>query len=1120
MSVIIRLQNLALAANASDVRDFFKGLAIPDGGVHIVGGAQGDAFIAFSTDEDARQAMALNGGWIKNEPISLLLSSRAEMQKVIDQARKAALTFMQLKQQTNVASYGGAIPQTTVAASAIAGISSRAVQQPQPPVISLAGFLAQKRNQTKQNSTYNEIPGLSFLSSDAPNGDVGTVTTLVGAASSLKNEALASWLSTCTGNGFNGVNLAGTINPPAQPIGVDNQSPWKFLKKDRRSPSPFQEGPNKRGGASRSCSRERDVNRHGRRSRSPSRDRRFKRDGRSRSSSRDRSRYSRSSSREYNRRHRNSRSRSPSRDRFGRTRQRSRSRSRDQRSRDDSRDRNPERAGNGFKREPTGRGRSNRVSRFSSQNDANLSPRQQGVMEAGSKSFFGNELNRPAEPIFGLHTTGGAMQDPRVRFGQSKSGDISPPLMGNGGLFRNTSPLPAGVYSGIKSSPVTSDYAIKVSNLETVTGYGEIRRFFKTQLISTQGIKMINDDSGRRTGVAYVQFLRKDSKQSALQRDGMILRRTIIRIESITDQEFEQAHDSYRPGNDNSPTQPWDESVRQVVNPWSMSDPFRERNGGGFGGNGQNNDVIENNTDQNCGKDAGRRHFAGMHQSPTSTLMVWNLPTFTTEQDIMKMFSDFTVVEVLIVKNHSIPKQLDGYVRFHRQEDAREAWSQMHRHFIGNKKVSVRMCPEIDYEVAKNEYENPSDTQNSSSRQLDSERSNERNGQDCGRNFDSRNGDNGNDGSTNNSARPQGGNSSRRRNNQGSRWGQVERNWDDGEKNWDDDDKNWDEDDNNQRQQSFSDAQHRMDPDSGAGSDTNASWNNRDPRMNRGGDGDCNYSNNFFENENNRHSNDGMSDNCNNNDNNGNSDNNCNNGNSRDPRISSGSGRFGGNSGGDNSELFQRTNWLLLRNVDFHVYEEDVFAFFAQDGFRAKNILVVRNERGGRTGECLVEFESASEAAHAESKSSQNLGRRKVFASHLDRGQVADLMTRFNAIAQGLQPSYWMPEHLRNDDERGSDDQRDDPEQNQGVGCGPYHTSTVGLLNLAYKTTVEDVQNFFQEFNLPVENIRRRFLDNGQATGEAMVRFLSHQDAEKALNEYQNRRLFGRNVRIRLINDD
>lgn len=47
MNVIIRLQNLPWSAQATDIRNFFKNLMIPEGGVHIIGGENGDAFIAF-----------------------------------------------------------------------------------------------------------------------------------------------------------------------------------------------------------------------------------------------------------------------------------------------------------------------------------------------------------------------------------------------------------------------------------------------------------------------------------------------------------------------------------------------------------------------------------------------------------------------------------------------------------------------------------------------------------------------------------------------------------------------------------------------------------------------------------------------------------------------------------------------------------------------------------------------------------------------------------------------------------------------------------------------------------------------------------------------------------------
>ncbi|CAH1778793.1 unnamed protein product [Owenia fusiformis] len=87
MSVIIRLQNLPWSANALDIRRFFQGLTVPDGGVHIVGGENGDAFIAFSSDEDARQAMLRNNGKINDNSVTLMLSSKTEMQNVIAVAR-------------------------------------------------------------------------------------------------------------------------------------------------------------------------------------------------------------------------------------------------------------------------------------------------------------------------------------------------------------------------------------------------------------------------------------------------------------------------------------------------------------------------------------------------------------------------------------------------------------------------------------------------------------------------------------------------------------------------------------------------------------------------------------------------------------------------------------------------------------------------------------------------------------------------------------------------------------------------------------------------------------------------------------------------------------------------
>ncbi|KAG7474684.1 RNA-binding protein 12B-B-like isoform X2 [Solea senegalensis] len=88
MAVVIRLQRLNVTAGTEDIRKFFTGLKIPDGGVHIIGGDQEEAFIIFATDEDARRAMSRSGHCINGTPVTLLLSSKSEMQTMLERSTK------------------------------------------------------------------------------------------------------------------------------------------------------------------------------------------------------------------------------------------------------------------------------------------------------------------------------------------------------------------------------------------------------------------------------------------------------------------------------------------------------------------------------------------------------------------------------------------------------------------------------------------------------------------------------------------------------------------------------------------------------------------------------------------------------------------------------------------------------------------------------------------------------------------------------------------------------------------------------------------------------------------------------------------------------------------------
>ncbi|XP_067835445.1 RNA-binding protein 12-like [Heptranchias perlo] len=88
MAVVIRLQGLPVSAGTLDIRHFFSRLTIPDGGVHIIGGELGEAFIVFATDEDARLALMRSGEILKGNRAKLTLSSRNEMQNTIEMSRK------------------------------------------------------------------------------------------------------------------------------------------------------------------------------------------------------------------------------------------------------------------------------------------------------------------------------------------------------------------------------------------------------------------------------------------------------------------------------------------------------------------------------------------------------------------------------------------------------------------------------------------------------------------------------------------------------------------------------------------------------------------------------------------------------------------------------------------------------------------------------------------------------------------------------------------------------------------------------------------------------------------------------------------------------------------------
>lgn len=73
-SAVLRLQNLSWSANASDIREFFYGCEIPNGGVRIIGGDDGDCFVTFVKRADAQAALRKDRAILKDQQIRLYSS--------------------------------------------------------------------------------------------------------------------------------------------------------------------------------------------------------------------------------------------------------------------------------------------------------------------------------------------------------------------------------------------------------------------------------------------------------------------------------------------------------------------------------------------------------------------------------------------------------------------------------------------------------------------------------------------------------------------------------------------------------------------------------------------------------------------------------------------------------------------------------------------------------------------------------------------------------------------------------------------------------------------------------------------------------------------------------------
>ena len=508
MSVIIRLQNLSWNAHALDIRQFFKGMSIPDGGVHIVGGDLGDAFIAFSTDEDARRAMMLNGQKLNGVMVKSLLSSKTEMQKVIAAARGGNAVDKDDR-------HGLPMAQISVPPPFI-GSTAGPYSQPPPPIPPHSnrlrpGPVEPPSGNLGRNAGFNQP---SFPSHGGPPRGVPPPPALSG-----RN----------VGSRYSGPPVSGPVSPAERaaprPDTISSEKP-DVLRADVDSERKHRAGivlydragggdarRNIEGQADRAKPEVRDQagrEEHGK-DRSEGFDRRMReerhdsRDRRDHRHGRDEAR--RDSARRSYEPERNSRGsvddkRSRERHDDGR-----RCDERDRHGREDSRERRDVR-----KRERL-RSRDRSEERRHDRHRERHDSREKRPRYHSPEGEYRVERSRQ-------------FMESRARYG------------------------PANPLNGDKNKDLHDPgTCVFISQLPVIITYKDIRRFFNKEKLPLpeNGLKLENDEFGNRNGNAYIRFMTEECRDRALGLRGQLLEGAPLIIERCTMAEYEQAVDSFVP---------------------------------------------------------------------------------------------------------------------------------------------------------------------------------------------------------------------------------------------------------------------------------------------------------------------------------------------------------------------------------------------------------------------------------------------------------------------------------------------------------------------------------------------------------------------------------------------
>lgn len=891
--------------------------------------------------------MRLDGGKLKETQVRLFLSSRAEMQEVIETARQTTLSLMQLQRQAQQQ------PQIAVTAT------PQSPPQQQPPKVVPPPILSSIHPQLQAMTTTTQLPGM----------------------------------------------LARQLYP------MTNQMP----------PKPFVDA---------TLSTKSDKPRNKRRSRSTSRSRSGSR-SRSRSHSRDRYRRRSRSPRSRGNKGRSHRDRSDSRDHDGtRSRRMRPSRFDNDSNRSSAADSTTIAAAstatglNALYQQNAAFSTNANLQPFLPQIDPNLLSVAQPP-QSNLSAFSTNDVRKMIPLAFSQLLAQQQQQQTQPSAATLNTNAFSSfpsTISAQQQLANVVNPLAFSFGAGTTAMPsnVNQNHCIRIRNICNQTNYSIIRKFFYGLLIPNDGIKIIHDNDGNRTGNAYVRFVRPTNVAQAIARGHQQrLGRNIVQIEELADAVFDDAIDAYRPRRDGRYNNNNDRDRDRDRGRNRIQDPRQRRGGRGNGNYSDSNDAYDNDDrDDGSSKDQSDNDHDNdvmcisdsndSKETMFTTVLIEDLPPFTKEQDIMKMFSSYPLLHIIMAKK---PKMFSSYVKFHSAEDARAAVKDTACHKISFKTVYVSPCSDQEYETARKEFSGELELDlNAHKSDAHLDLSNEIKSPDS-RGDQSQDNDNGDD------------------------------------------------------RRSF---------------DGNSGSNFSDPRIN---------ARNSDPRTRNLPSND-----------------------SPGPL-----GAFSGTEAAVNGGTELPVCCVLIENMEYRTTELEVTQWLQGNQLQPVRVQLLVNNRNQTNGECFVQFADSETATQALELHQTRFKSRNVRVTLATWQQVHDTMKNIHEVllANGFNGINTSNDQYRRFNQNNTkpntrNNQRSNNRNN-------YDRCVVALSNVPYKANIDDILDFFADFDIAPENVIRRYNDDGKATGDARICFKSPIEARRAVEQKDNCRIMSRPIYLSIL---